>query len=56
MVRYAFDELNLRRIVATTEYDNTASVAVMRRIGMTIQHNPGPAPHWFQVVGILEAD
>ena len=55
MVRYAFDELNLRRIVATTEYDNTASVAVMRRIGMTIQHNPGPAPHWFQVVGILEA-
>lgn len=56
MVRYAFDELNLRRIVATTEYDNTASAAVMRRIGMTIEHNPRPTPHWFQVVGILEAD
>jgi len=32
-----------------------ALIAVMRRIGMTIQHNPGPAPPWFQVVGILEA-
>lgn len=56
LVRYAFNELSLRRVVATTEYDNTASAAVMRRIGMTIQHNPGPTPHWFQVVGILEPD
>ena len=55
MARFAFDHLNLRRIVATTEYDNTASAAVMRRIGMTVQHNPWPTPPWFQVVGILEA-
>jgi [ribosomal protein S5]-alanine N-acetyltransferase len=56
VVRYAFDELNLQRVVATTEYDNAASVAVMRRIGMTIEHNPWTTPHWFQVVGILEAN
>jgi RimJ/RimL family protein N-acetyltransferase len=56
LVGYAFDELSLRRVVATTEYDNTASAAVMRRIGMTIQHNPRSTPHWFQVVGILEPD
>jgi len=55
MARFAFDHLNLRRIVATTEYDNAASIAVMRRIGMTIQHNPWPTPAWFQVAGILEA-
>jgi [ribosomal protein S5]-alanine N-acetyltransferase len=55
MVRFAFDELTLRRVVATTEYDNAASAAVMRRIGMTVQQNPWPTPAWFQVVGILEA-
>ncbi|HKV44411.1 MAG TPA: GNAT family N-acetyltransferase [bacterium] len=54
MIRFAFNHLNLRRIVATTEYDNAASAAVMRRIGMTIQHNPWPLPQWFQVVGVLE--
>jgi RimJ/RimL family protein N-acetyltransferase len=55
MIGYAFDELRLRRIVATTESDNAASIAVMRRLGMTIEHNPFPAPPWFQTVGILEA-
>jgi RimJ/RimL family protein N-acetyltransferase len=54
MARFAFDHLHLRRIVATTEYANAASAAVMRRIGMTVQHNPWPTPPWFQVVGILE--
>jgi hypothetical protein len=44
----------LRRVVATTWYDNAASTAVMRRIGMTVQHNPWPTPPWFQVVGALE--
>ena len=55
MARFAFEHLNVRRIVATTEYDNGASKAVMRRIGMTVQHNPWRTPQWFQVVGILEA-
>ena len=55
MARFAFDHLNLQRIVATTDYENAASAAVMRRIGMTVQHNPWPTPPWFQVVGVLEA-
>jgi RimJ/RimL family protein N-acetyltransferase len=53
LIRYAFDELRLHRIVATTEYTNLASAAVMRRLGMTVDHNPYPAPPWMQVVGIL---
>lgn len=56
MIDFAFGTLHLRRIVATTEHDNTASMAVMRRLGMTIDHNPDSTPPWFQVVGILEND
>jgi RimJ/RimL family protein N-acetyltransferase len=53
MVSYAFDELQLARIVATTENDNTRSIAVMKRLGMTIERNPLPEPHWLQTVGVL---
>lgn len=53
MVSYAFEELHLLRIVATTEHDNHQSVAVMRRLGMTIERNPSPEPGWFQTVGVL---
>ena len=51
---YAFGQLNLRRIVATTTYDNAASMGVMRKLGMRIEKNPYEEPRWFQVVGILE--
>jgi ribosomal-protein-alanine N-acetyltransferase len=54
LARYAFTELRLRRIVATTTYDNAASIGVMRKLGMRIEHNPEPTPAWFQVTGILE--
>ncbi|MGH2520966.1 MAG: GNAT family N-acetyltransferase, partial [Anaerolineales bacterium] len=54
LIGYAFRELNLRRIVATTDYTNEASIAVMRRLGMRIEKNPYPEPEWFQVVGVLE--
>lgn len=54
LARYAFTKLHLRRIVATTTYDNAASIGVMRKLGMRIEHNPAPAPSWFQVVGTLE--
>ena len=54
MVAYAFAELRLRRIVATTEHDNTRSLNVMRRLGMRIERNPRPEPAWFQSVGILD--
>lgn len=54
VIDYSFQHMNIRRIIATTEYDNAASMAVMRRLGMTIDQNPTPGdPHWFQVVGVL---
>lgn len=54
LIDYAFTQLRLKRIVATTTYDNEASIGVMRKVGMHIEKNPYPDPPWFQVVGILE--
>lgn len=54
LVSYAFDVLKLKRIVATTTYDNAGSIGVMRRLGMRIERNPFPEPPWLQVVGVLE--
>jgi RimJ/RimL family protein N-acetyltransferase len=54
MIAYAFGTLRLRRIVATTEHDNTRSTNVMRRLGMRLERNPRPEPAWFQTVGILD--
>jgi RimJ/RimL family protein N-acetyltransferase len=54
-MRHAFATLCLARIVATTEQDNLASAAVMRRIGMTVETNPFPEPGYFQTMGWLDA-
>jgi len=54
MIAYAFKELRLKRIIATTEYANTASQDVMKKLGMQIARNPLPEPSWLQIVGILE--
>ena len=54
MVAYAFATLHVERLVATTTYDNLASMAVMRKLGMCVEQNPSADPPWFQVVGILE--
>ncbi|HET6847074.1 MAG TPA: GNAT family N-acetyltransferase [Anaerolineales bacterium] len=54
LVDQAFAEMRLKRILATTEYTNAASQAVMRRLGMHIASNPLPEPVWLQIVGILE--
>jgi RimJ/RimL family protein N-acetyltransferase len=54
LVEYGFEILRLRRIVATTSHDNLASAAVMARLGMRVERNPYPDPHWFQVVGTLD--
>ena len=54
VVDYAFGVLNLARILAWTDYDNAASQAVMRKLGMSIEHNPRSDPPWFQVVGVLQ--
>ena len=56
LVDYAFQHLRLKRIVATTTYENAASMGVMRKIGMRIARNPYPEPPWLQVVGVLEND
>lgn len=53
MIAYAFADLGLARIVATTSHDNVASIGVMRNVGMRIAHNPLPTPPWLQVVGLL---
>jgi RimJ/RimL family protein N-acetyltransferase len=54
LIDYAFGQMRLQRLIATTAYDNPASQAVMRKLGMAIERNPFPDPPWLQVVGILE--
>ncbi len=54
MITFAFQQMRLKRILATTEYENIASQNVMRKIGMQITRNPLPKPPWLQVVGVLE--
>lgn len=54
LIRFAFDTLYLQRIVATTTYDNAASIGVMRKLGMSVERNPLPEPIYMQVVGVLE--
>jgi RimJ/RimL family protein N-acetyltransferase len=56
LVDHAFRELDLERIVATTTFDNTASIRVMEKLGMRIERNPLPKPPWFQVVGHIGRD
>ena len=53
MVEHAFSELNVKRIIATTTYDNAPSLAVMRKLGMLLQKNSLDTPIWLQIVGIL---
>jgi ribosomal-protein-alanine N-acetyltransferase len=54
LIDYAFIHLNLKRIVANTNYDNVASMSVMRKLGMTITRNPKEEPPWMQIIGVLE--
>ena len=53
LVDFGFNTMQLQHIVATTTYDNAASQGVMRRLGMSIEHNPSPEPPYFQVAGVL---
>jgi ribosomal-protein-alanine N-acetyltransferase len=54
LVDYAFQHLRLKRVVATTNYGNVASIGVMDKLSMRVERNPRPEPPWLQVVGILE--
>ena len=53
LIDYAFAELQLGRIIATTTYDNAASIGVMTKLGMRVERNPLPTPPWLQTVGVL---
>ena len=55
MAEFAFKQLLLKRIIATTEYTNVASQGVMRKIGMRVTRNPLTEPGWLQVVGVLDS-
>ncbi len=54
LIDYGFTALRLARVVATTTFENEASIGVMRKLGMHIEHNPYPDPPWLQIVGVLE--
>jgi len=54
IVAWAFEHMSLRRIIATTTYDNEPSMAVMRKLGMKVERNPLAEPEWFQVCGVLD--
>ncbi len=41
-------------MIATTEFNNVASQAVMRKLGMRLERNEYNQPPWLQVVGVLE--
>jgi RimJ/RimL family protein N-acetyltransferase len=55
LIDYAFNGLKLRRVIATTEYENIASQRVMQKVGMRLERNRFPdASPWLQVIGVLE--
>lgn len=54
LIDYVFHGMNMERVVALTDFENFGSQGVMRKLGMTVERNPLPEPHWFRVVGILE--
>ena len=54
MVTYSFQNLRLKRVIATTDFDNYGSIGVMRKLGMRVEKNPLAEPPWLQVVGVVE--
>lgn len=56
LINTLFTQFNLKRIIATTEYDNIASLRVMEKAGMRLERNPFPDPFWFQIVGVIEQE
>jgi [ribosomal protein S5]-alanine N-acetyltransferase len=54
VIDFIFEDLRFARVVATTEYDNERSQAVMRRLGMDVRRNPFADPFWCEIVAFLE--
>lgn len=55
LVQFLFESLRVHRVIATTEHDNAASLAVMRKLDMRIERNPDRSAAHPQAVGILDA-
>ncbi len=53
VIDFLFNQMNIACVVATTDHQNSASVAVMRHLHMTVETNPYPEPEWFQTIGVL---
>lgn len=53
MIGFAFQQFNLRRVVADTEHENLASQGVMRRVGMTLYQSKLAGIDWLETVGVL---
>ena len=54
MIRFAFDEMHLLRIVTLTDQHNERSIRLLQRLGMRIENAP---PKWAgSMIGILEND
>jgi [ribosomal protein S5]-alanine N-acetyltransferase len=52
LISYAFNRLNLPRLVTATHSDNSPSIRLMRRLGFSFHSHPGA---WSsEVIGILE--
>jgi RimJ/RimL family protein N-acetyltransferase len=54
MIDYLFAGVHLQRVIATAAFDNLASQAVMRKLGMRLERNETGRPPWLQVVGVLD--
>lgn len=54
LITWLREDMKLARVVATTEFENDPSIAVMHRLGMRVWRNPSPSAEWFQVVGMLD--
>ena len=53
IIEYLFHNMQVKQVVATTDYDNIASQKTMEKLGMTLYRNPTDTPPWCQVVGRL---
>ena len=53
MIGFAFQQFNLRRIVADTEHANITSQGVMRRVGMKLYQSRLAGIDWLEIVGVL---
>ena len=52
-----FKVLNpLLRLTANTDFDNLASQAVVKKLGLSLYRNEDGKPEWFEVLGVLERE